>query len=368
MATKGIGKRRIIGLAIAAMVCCAVAVVALWQGNGLRKKPLPAPRVFHRDLMLPVTPVKNQGNSSLCWAYAMLATIETEHLAQGDSVNLSVDYVARAYLQEQTENRFLHGFPFNDDSNDDISTRGMAPMLIDLIENYGLTHYDAYHREEQTDFNVIARKLQKCADGAMSLSDMHHDMEQILDKGIGPVPQSVYLLGTRYTPLEFTHSVCRDDEWVAMTSFTHHPFYQRCVLEVPDNRYHSAFLNVPIDTLMAKIEQSVRKGHPVCWEGDISEPRFDWEAGFAQLPDETRKTTQEERQAAFEHHQTTDDHCMAIVGLAHDSEGRRYFIMKNSWGASNLFKGYIYVSFPYVRMKTIAVMVNAAMGGLPKAG
>ena len=76
------------------------------------------------------------------------------------------------------------------------------------------------------------------------------------------MPQSIFMFGTRYTPLEFAHSVCKEKEWVAMTSFTHHPFYQRFALEVPDNRYHSTFLNVPIDTLMARIEQSVRRGHP----------------------------------------------------------------------------------------------------------
>lgn len=358
MAFKG-RKRRI--AVIAALCCVVVAGAVLWNFPA-KRKPLPAPRVFYRDVMLPTTPMKNQGSSSLCWAYAMLATIETEHLVQGDSVNLSVDYVARAYLREQAENRFMKGFPFNGDSDDHLSTRGMAPMLIDLIQTYGLAHYDAYHRGDQADMGVITRKLQKCVDGTMTLPDLRQGVDQILDDGLGPMPQSIFMFGTRYTPLEFAHSVCKEKEWVAMTSFTHHPFYQRFALEVPDNRYHSTFLNVPIDTLMARIEQSVRRGHPVCWEGDISEPRFNWEAGFAQLPDETEEVTQEARQTAFEHHQTTDDHCMSIVGLAHDGEGRRYFIMKNSWGASNQFKGFIYVSFPYVRMKTIAVMVKAQEG------
>ena len=116
-----------------------------------QEEAAPCPRVFYRDVMLPTTPMKSQGSSSLCWAYAMLATIETEHLVQGDSVNLSVDYVARAYLREQAENQFMKGFPFNGDSDDHLSTRGMAPMLIDLIQTYGLAHYDAYHRGDQAD-------------------------------------------------------------------------------------------------------------------------------------------------------------------------------------------------------------------------
>lgn len=342
MAFKG-RKRRI---AVIAALCCAVVAGAVLWNFPAKRKPLPAPRVFYRDVMLPTTPMKNQGSSSLCWAYAMLATIETEHLVQGDSVNLSVDYVARAYLREQAENRFMKGFPFNGDSDDHLSTRGMAPMLIDLIQTYGLAHYDAYHRGDQADMGVITRKLQKCVDGTITLPDLRQGVDQILDDGLGPMPQSIFMFGTRYTPLEFAHSVCKEKEWVAMTSFTHHPFYQRFALEVPDNRYHSTFLNVPIDTLMARIEQSVRRGHPVCWEGDISEPRFNWEAGFAQLPDETEEVTQEARQTAFEHHQTTDDHCMSIVGLAHDGEGRRYFIMKTHGGRPTSLKASSTSAFP----------------------
>lgn len=341
------------------ILCGVLLSVVLLCGCSLKKKPLPAPRLFYHDLLLPTTPVKDQGSSSLCWAYAMLATIETEHLVQGDSVNLSADYVARMYLQEQADCRFMQGFPFNDNSDNNLTTRGMAPMLIELIRTYGLMHYDAYHRSKETDLNVLTRKLQQGVDGALSLQKMHRDIKRIMDEDLAPLPQSVFMNGVRYTPLEFAHSVCRDNEWVAMTSFTHHPFYQRCVLELPDNRYHSTFVNVPIDTLMSRIERSLLQGHPVCWEGDISEPRFNWESGYALLPDETEEVTQEERQSDFEHHLTTDDHCMAIVGLAHDGEGRRYFIMKNSWGKTNRFKGFIYVSFPYVRKKTISVVIKA---------
>lgn len=342
----------------AVALCCALAVGMLWSGCTAQKRPLPAPRKFYRDVLLPTTPVKNQGSSALCWVYAMLATIETEHLVQGDSVHLSPDYVARKYLEEQAETRFLKGFPFGDDADSELTMRGMAPMLIDLIENYGLVHYDAYPHREQSNMNVLLRKLQQQVDGAISLPAMRRDVAQTLDKAMGIEPQSLFMLGVRYTPLEFAHSVCRDREWMAMTSFAHHPYYKRCVLELPDNRFHSTFLNVPIDTLMARVEQSVRAGHPVCWEGDISEPRFRWDAGYAQLPDETHEVTQGERQVAFERKLTTDDHCMSIVGLAHDGEGRRYFIMKNSWGRTNAMGGFIYVSFPYVRMKTIAVMIK----------
>ena len=302
---------------------------------------------FTIDLRLPATPVKDQGASSLCWVYGMLATLETEHIMWGDSVNLSPDYVARMYLSEQANRRRL--LPNKIVQKEaGITTRGMCTMALDLIQTYGLQHYDAYRHKEDMDYNVLCRKL-----------DKGNDAEKLLDKYIGPLPKQVFMLGALYTPLEFAHSVCTDDEYIALTSFTHHPYGQRFPLEVPDNYFHNTFLNVPLDTMMNRIVQSLRAGHPVCWEGDISEPGFLFGKGFAVLKHEDKKVTAERRQASFEARRTTDDHVMEIVGLAHDQHGRRFFLCKNSWGTANRYHGFMFLSENYVRMKTIAVVLRA---------
>ena len=229
-----------------------------------------------------------------------------------------------------------------------ITTRGMCTMALDLIQTYGLQHYDAYRHKPDMDYNVLCRKL-----------DKGNDAEKLLDKYIGPLPNQVFMLGALYTPLEFAHSVCTDDEYIALTSFTHHPYGQRFPLEVPDNYFHDTFLNVPLDTMMNRIVQSLRSGHPVCWEGDISEPDFLFGEGYAVLKNERKKVTAERRQASFEAHRTTDDHVMEIVGLAHDQHGRRFFLCKNSWGTANRYHGFMFLSENYVRMKTIAVVLRA---------
>lgn len=301
---------------------------------------------FTVDLRLPTTPVKDQGSSSLCWVYAMLATLETEHIMRGDSVNLSPDYVARMYLSEQANRRrLLPNKVVQKEAG--ITTRGMCTMALDLIQTYGLQHYDAYRHKPNMDYNVLCRKL-----------DYGNDTEKLLDKYIGPLPNQVFMLGALYTPLEFAHSVCTDDEYVALTSFTHHPYGQRFPLEVPDNYFHDTFLNVPLDTMMNRIVQSLRSGHPVCWEGDTSEPGFLFGEGYAVLKNEKKKVTAERRQASFEARCTTDDHVMEIVGLAHDQHGRRFFLCKNSWGTDNRYGGFMFLSENYVRMKTIAVMLR----------
>lgn len=302
---------------------------------------------FTVDLRLPTTPVKDQGSSSLCWVYGMLATLETEHIMRGDSVNLSPDYVARMYLSEQANRRRL--LPNKIVQKEaGITTRGMCTMALDLIQTYGLQHYDAYRHKADMDYNVLCRKL-----------DKGNDAEKLLDKYIGPLPNQVFMLGALYTPLEFAHSVCTDDEYIALTSFTHHPYGQRFSLEVPDNYFHNTFLNVPLDTMMNRIVQSLRSGHPVCWEGDTSEPGFLFGEGYAVLKNEKKKVTAERRQDSFEAHRTTDDHVMEIVGLAHDQQGRRFFLCKNSWGTANRYHGFMFLSENYVRMKTIAVVLRA---------
>ena len=146
---------------------------------------------FTVDLRLPTTPVKDQGSSSLCWVYAMLATLETEHIMRGDSVNLSPDYVARMYLNEQANRRrLLPNKVVQKEAG--ITTRGMCTMALDLIQTYGLQHYDAYRHKPDMDYNVLCRKL-----------DYGNDAEKLLDKYIGPLPNQVFMLGALYTPLEF---------------------------------------------------------------------------------------------------------------------------------------------------------------------
>ena len=307
-------------------------------------------RQFTNETLLGYTPVKHQGNSPLCWAYAMLATIETEHIQMGDSVNLSVDYVARHLLAEQARQHFLSG------GYDRITLRGTAPLLLRLISEYGVMPYDSYNAPS-LNYKALARRLQTMSETSHDLSQLSTRAQRLFDERIGYMPKNVYMLGAEYTPQQFAHSVYMLGEYTALTSFTHHPFDQAFAIEVPDNYSDELFYNVPIDVMMRRIEMSLRAGHPVCWEGDVSEPGFSFERGIAELPDDI-PCTQQQRQKAFETRRTTDDHCMCLIGIAHDNKGRRYYIAKNSYGTKNPYGGLMYLSENYVRMKTVAVVVK----------
>lgn len=340
--------KKLFRLAAVAMLA-ALATSCSWRqgkaGDGAGRKR------FTNEVLLRYTPVKDQGRSPLCWAYSMLSTIETEHIMMGDSVNLSVDYMARRLLAEQARCHFLsRGY-------DRITLRGTMPLLLRLVGEYGIVPYDSYNAPS-VNYVALGRRLALLSKGSVDMSQMSRRAEDMFDKRIGHLPKTVYMFGAEYTPMQFAHSVCMRGEYMALTSFTHHPFGENFAIEVPDNYSDELFYNVPIDVMMRRIERSLRMGHPVCWEGDVSEPGFSFERGVAELPDE-RPCTQEERQKAFEMRRTTDDHCMSLIGIAHDASGHRYYIAKNSYGTGNPYGGLMYLSENYVRLKTIAVVVKS---------
>ena len=331
-------------------ILCSILLLTSCTLGGGNSNNKAKSKVFTNDILLGYTPVKDQGRSSLCWAYAMLATIESEHISMGDSVNLSVDYIARRLLGEQARCHFLsRGY-------DRVTLRGTAPLLLRLISEYGIMPYDSYNAPKVS-YNALAKRIVVLSNSASNMSQLGERAERMFDERIGYLPKNVYMLGAEYTPEEFAHSVCMRGEYLAMTSFTHHKFGESFVLEIPDNYSDELFYNVPIDVLVKRINRSLKAGHPVCWEGDTSEVGFSFSRGVAELK-RRRPITQQQRQIEFENRQTTDDHCMAIIGMAHDANGKRYYIAKNSWGKNNPYGGIMYMSEDYIRMKTIAIVVK----------
>ena len=334
------------------LVICAFLVGSC---TNHREEPRGVAEQFHIDVMLRTTPVKDQGGDDLCWIYAMLATIETEHLMQGDSVDLSAAFMARQLLAEQARQCYVHGPQYK------FSLRGMSTMALRLLQCYGVMPFSSYRMPGDADLTGLAIQVRRSALHARAhLTGLEHLDRQIgktLDEGIGYLPSWVFMLGCQYTPLEFAHSICAKDEYLPLTSFTHHPFGQSFVLEVPDNHHHDVFLNLPIDSLMRYVDHALRTGHPVCWEGDVTEPDCDFRRGIARLPRGHKPVTQQSRQQAFDHAQTTDDHCMAVVGIAHDKDGKQFYICKNSWGKNTPYGGFFFMEEDYMRAKTIALII-----------
>ena len=245
---------------------------------------------FQIDVINGYTPVKDQGQSQTCWAYAMLSAIETEHIMRGDSVHLSVAYVEKMVEREPKASA---------------KKRGMGITLVNMIQKYGLVPYE-------------------------SMRDT-----------LIPPPHMAFMYGAQYTVQEFARSVCSPDEYIGVGSDKHYPLDTMFEPQLTDNWEHNQLYNLSRDSLFSLTEKAVRQHRGVCWEGDTSEMGYDWKEGVAR--------------PSFISGHTTDDHCMAIVGLAHDKDGERYFVMKNSWGRSNKYGGLLFMHEDYFRQKTIAV-------------
>lgn len=257
----------------------AAALVAALVATGCRRSEV---RTYTDDVRLPMTPVKDQGRTELCWAYAMLATIETEHLLRGDSVNLSAVYVGRILEQYRQAHAAARTA-----AQDKGSQRAMGQTLLNVIQRYGVVPYDVLPDDATADL---------------------------------PTPQWVFMLGARYTPQEFAHSVCAPDEYVGLTSLPDSPYYKKVTVPVPDNWEGNRLLNVPRDTLRRHVDSALHHRHPVCWE--------------------------------------SRGHAMAVVGLARDSLQRPHYVMKNSWGTRRPHGGLVYMPAGRMWRDVVAVYMT----------
>lgn len=310
------------------------------------------------------TSVKDQGNTGTCWDFSTLSFLESELLkSTGKEYDLSEMYVVRnSYPDKAGYYVRLHG-------NKSFSQGGQGHDAINAIKKYGIVPEEVYSGikipKKGYDHTLMETKLKGKLDLAVKSMEKtrctgyQEDIRMILDQDLGPAPQVFQFEGKNFTPTQFVHEIKLNlDDYIEITSYNHHPFYSRFVLEIPDNWSNDMYYNVPIDDLILIMEYAINNGYTIDWDGDVSEPGFNQYRGFAVLPDENATVTQEDRQLEFETWLTTDDHLMHINGLAKDKDGKKYFVTKNSWGITGRYQGFINMSEKYVRLKTICILIN----------
>jgi bleomycin hydrolase len=367
------------------LVCCVSLGVNAKKGDGgIKAEPSP---IFKDVKVLPSTPVKDQARTGTCWSFSGLSFLESEMLRLGKpEVDLSEMFIIwHAYSEKAIKDIRLHGSmsfsgggAFHDVTNM-IREYGIVPDTIYRGLNYGETKHMHGEMDQllkgQVDA-VIENKNQ-------SLSTAWHEaVEGTLDSYLGEIPLRFNYLGKEYTPQSFARDfVGLDmDDYVEISSFTHHPFYTKFILEVPDNWSWDQVYNVPMNEMQDIIDNSLANGYTVAWAADISEKGFSTSKFGVALVTEVGDTvtadllakdtalfvkeyaentvTQEMRQAAFDNYKTTDDHGMHIIGTATDPFGHEFYKVKNSWGKYNKLEGYFYASKPYVNYKSTCIMVN----------
>ena len=361
---------------------------------------------FTDTKIIPTTPVKDQSRSGTCWCFSTLSFLESEILrAGGPSMHLSEMWIVRHSFMDKAEKYVrLHG-------SLNFAEGGASHDVIEGIKAHGIVPFEVYpglnYGTEKPDFHELSVVLKAYLDAVVKTGDKSgkalstawkRGFDAILDEYFGPLPETFTYEGKEYTPETFAAQLPIDlDNYIDISSFTHHPFYTQFIIEVPDNWMWGTVYNVPLDEMMQIIDHALEQGYTVSWGTDVSEKGFSrtkaigivpeadtesmsgteaerWgkltdrekEAALYKFdkPGKERTITQQMRQTAFDNYETTDDHGMLIMGTATDQAGNRYYKVQNSWNVLPPYDGFWYFSRPFVAYKTTSIMVNKQ--ALPK--
>lgn len=343
-----------------------------------------------------ITPVKNQASTGTCWSFSALGFLESELLRMGKpEVDLSEMFVVHHSYSDKADNyvrrhataNFAEGGSFHDVLYV-IKNYGIVPDSLMAGYNYG----EEKHRHGELDALTKAYVDVIVSNPNRKLSTAwKKGFEGILDAYLGKIPTDFTIKGKKYTPLTYAQSLgINPDNYISITSFTHHPFYTSFAIEIPDNWRNELSYNLPLEEFKRVIDFALDNGYCIAWGADVSEKGFTRD-GVATNPelkkenlpgsDQARwlnisqkemeekifsakgpqtevKVTQELRQKDFDNYQTTDDHGMVIYGTATDQNGKKYYLVKNSWGTDNKYKGIWYASESFVLHKTINILVH----------
>ncbi len=329
------------------------------------------------------TPVQNQNRTGTCWSFSTLSFIESEMIRKGkEAPNLSEMFIVRhTYLEKADKYVRMHG-------NLNFGAGGAFHDVTEMVKKYGIVPESVYagknYGEDEHKHGELDAILKGMLDAVIANKNKKltpvwkEAYEAVLDVYLGEFPKEFTYEGKKYTPKSYVEQIgFNADDFVEISSFSHHPFYSNFMLEVPDNWLSGNVYNVPLADMAKILDNSINEGYGVAWASDVSEKGFSFRDGLAIIPEnnwegmnkEEREKyfidpvkqmviTQELRQEGFDNYETQDDHGMHITGIVKDQNDTRYYIVKNSWGDGNHCGGFLYASEAYVLYKTTCIMVH----------
>ena len=388
---------------LAALGLCSIS---LFAQDAQKEEPKEEGFVFTTVKELPITSVKNQSRAGTCWCYSSMAFLESELLRMGKGeYDFSEMYIVhQTYLDRADAAVRTHGdvsFSQGGSFYDVIYGMKKFGLVPEEVMRPGVMYGDTLsnHTELTAVSDAVVAAIAKGKLRKLQTDNNHNPLWKkaiaaIHDIYLGKCPEKFTYKGKEYTPHSFFESTgLNPNDYISLTSYTHHPFYEPFVLEIQDNWRWGQSYNLPIDEFMQVFDNAINNGYPIAWGSDVSEQGFTRD-GVAVMPDtekvqelsgsdmahwlkmkpEEKKLntkpqpqkwcTQEERQEAYDNWETTDDHGMLIYGIAKDQEGNDYYMVKNSWGKAGKYDGLWYASKAFVRYKTMNIVVNK--NALPK--
>ena len=345
--------------------------------------------------VIETTPVKDQSRSGTCWCFSTLSFLESEIIkAGGEPMHLSEMWIVRHSFMDKAEKYVrMHGTL-------NFAEGGAAHDVTEGIREHGIVPFEVYpglnYGTAKPDFHEISEVLKSYLDAVIRAAGnkplstaWKRGFNAILDEYFGVLPETFTYEGKKYTPESFAASLpISMDDYVDVSSFTHHPFYSRFIIEVPDNWMWAEVYNVPLEEMMQIVDNALENGYTVAWGTDVSEKGFSRTKGIGVIPEadlegmsgteaerwgklteqekeaalykfdkpgKERTITQEMRQTSFDNWETTDDHGMLIMGVAKDQNGTPYYKVQNSWNTVAPYDGFWYFSKPFVAYKTTSL-------------
>jgi bleomycin hydrolase len=360
-------------------------IVALLSLKGLLLFAQSAqPYAFTDQKRLAATAVKSQDQTGTCWAFSTASFLESEaqRLGKG-SHDFSEMYVVRHIYRMKCENYVRR------QGKAQFGEGGLAHDLLNAVKKYGIVPESDYpgRKDPSKPYNhtEIERKLrEKCEEYAKKgqkgelPADWLKEIDALLDAEFGKVPLQFTYNGTLFSPISFRDFLgINADDYVSVTSFSHHPFWESFVLEIPDNWANGSFYNVPLSDMIRCLNNALLQGYSVEWDADVSNADFSAKEGIAIVPatpwkdkdaaaqantfkarEAEKSVGQELRQELFDRQVTMDDHLMHITGLLQEKQGGTFYAVKNSWGEISPYKGYVNCSEPYMRLNTISFTIH----------
>lgn len=390
---------------MAGVGCMMAALSATYAQDAKKDEAKPEGLRFTTVKEIKVTPVKNQHRTGTCWSFSGVGMIEAELLRIGKGeVDLSEMFIVNHSYKDKADKYVrLHGLI-------NFAQGGSFADVLYVFKHYGAMPGELYKGLEYGEDSHVHNELAEVATSYVKaivnnkngkLSPVwKKGFDAIIDTYLGKIPEKFTYKGKQYTPKSYGESLGLNfDDYVSLTSFTHHPFYAPFAVEIEDNWRWAESYNIPLNELMEVIDNAINSGYTLAWGTDVSEKGFtrnglgiaaDVKALETSGSDQARwvglsrsakdeelrkmieqpgckeiKVTQELRQQGFDNFQTTDDHGMLLYGIARDQTGRKYYMVKNSWGTDTKYKGVWYVTEAFVAYKTINVAVHK--DALPKA-